>query len=1545
MDVKDILAFDRKNAENFEKLVNRYSQHRDSIVPFIGAGISAFAYHVWRRALIQIAEDARFQNEEFSLWVSEAGQIRDPHALELAAQKLSDELTEKVFRSYLFECFSPDKLATKEIQQAIPKSTAAILPELFRGPLVTTNFDHVIQEVYARSGIAIMTATPTNHETLRRALNHSTDETYVFMLHGDITETEGMVISAESYNRVYSASSDLKIMLTRIYSEKSMLFLGCSLQVDRTMELLEKTSTVGDQHFAIVACKPGQQDEMYRTLRRRMIWPILYEEGNYDSVPILLNELLKRTNPDAYLRFLDNQNRLNLWMDAIYSYQKNETLYKSLFGSGVFATELLPKAVINENGTSESLSLKEMISSTINSTKKHLYFVGPGGSGKTASMLYLWDCYLKEEQPCLFVPLGRLDTKQYGKRALAEWITQNVLIHFCVNLFDRNDTIYNMFLADIANSEIKSFTLILDGVNEMRQPDILLAMLEPWQTIASVKIIISSRDSDYLQLGNSNDYTHVELERLSYDTIKSFLLKKSIDLSKESLLSIELISLPQMLTLFAGISTVKRRFENACGLDWREHNSTTDIIHNYFECQIAELVYEKQMCPLLHAQVLIRYVLPKLVWAMRIKGGNSIKQEEIRNTITSIIQTVKSDEDNLPLILDEACGYSLEISATSISYLLKQLHFFTKGDKNKYFVIHQNYFDYLVKAYWLIIAEDTIARRCLFENCWIEQIIPSTALEYISNTTGSRGHSDYSIICDFWETLRGRTIRESDLSIHNCLRVFRFINNNNLSVIDFSNMDLSNTSFSGALLSDGTHSASFMKSIISERTFAPTGHHAAIMQVFFLPNDNNHLYAKDLYDNVGVYDLTTDRKIDSFSALNNGLTGDVLYSFSSPEIFAVPDISNSFLGKHINGIKYYNKSDKSVSYVRRPRYNMFSTPCYIPSLKKWLMVVDKQQLVLSGEDRSSQEFLLQFNTKEQHSNWDISADSSTVLLTRICKNEVEDSYTEEVYKINTESLDVICLYEGPILLGRSIRFLSDDGKILLLQRAPGCIEMIQVSDWSTIREFDTSSYGKGPYGSKFLISKDHQWIAAIKPADIEAKSTWYLFIWNVYISGSPMVYVCNDIISSFCFSNDNRSVIIGLFDGSIDEVFLMTGTRHRIANGYRVDLELFNVNGELLVKRSDGSYQKWDYLNGKVQGARTHFAFPGLREYKVSYSGKVWYRLNENGLLDFFDPEKNEKARNEGEVFEIISNEVNEHIICLHYNQNDLDVVTGCIVDLRNGILSISNRVDISISHLGHIRGELKSVCLTEDMNFCIILWENQDDEALRVMKQGKASVLIWNIKDHCIVINQELPEIKTVYVGERCAIHNWGPSVIICFYHSLRAFTIDLRDPIINELKLLSSESGVIILSSRDFSEIRGLSRHKPGTDSLNLPKTMAIAPDGTVFAATDGHYPHEDIDSSFDKVNDSLVMGIHPGDILCSAIVASNAFAVGCYNGILLMFLSEGELCKGKINQTICFNESDYRMYSLCTFHTSSGTIGVVAQKDDTMYAWTKFNCYSMP
>ena len=303
MTFQEIMDFSAVNRENFDCLKQQLQGNH--ILPVIGAGLSYPIYPLWSDLLKRIAADSspKGKKQVYSM-LSKAYLETHTSAFEDAAGLLLKDWGKKAFCKRLQNAFSPSDLYKPDNQELLQRMSVSVLPELFsNNMLLTTNYDHVIEECYRQKGLCLSHGDALDHEKITHWLRMSIGRPLLIKLHGDADKMETTaILDPQSYDAAYEENSDLVQTLRQSFQQKCILFLGCSLQRDRTMTILEDVSAPGISHFTVFASSPQRQkqQELIRRLGNRCIFPILYPDGKHDCVRVILEELLRQTAPDRY---------------------------------------------------------------------------------------------------------------------------------------------------------------------------------------------------------------------------------------------------------------------------------------------------------------------------------------------------------------------------------------------------------------------------------------------------------------------------------------------------------------------------------------------------------------------------------------------------------------------------------------------------------------------------------------------------------------------------------------------------------------------------------------------------------------------------------------------------------------------------------------------------------------------------------------------------------------------------------------------------------------------------------------------------------------------------------------------------------------------------------------------------------------------------------------------------------------------------------------------------------------------------------------------
>lgn len=273
--------FDNRN--RFEQLKKGFKS--GATIPFIGAGMSVpSGYPGWTAFLYQLCEESHVQKEELDRLLG-AGDY------EQAAQVLHDDLGAALFNENLEGVFSSEKEITGVIHY---------LPLLFPATtVITTNYDRLLERVYkgVNYGFDATKYGKSLSEVVRLMVNGSR---MLLKLHGECDQVADRVLLKAEYEAAYADGAVVSDFFSRVLFAKSMLFLGCSLCTDRTIEnmvamVTKHRAETLPRHYAFLELKEAD-DRVARKkeLAAANIFPIWYSEGEHDeSIEALFVKLME----------------------------------------------------------------------------------------------------------------------------------------------------------------------------------------------------------------------------------------------------------------------------------------------------------------------------------------------------------------------------------------------------------------------------------------------------------------------------------------------------------------------------------------------------------------------------------------------------------------------------------------------------------------------------------------------------------------------------------------------------------------------------------------------------------------------------------------------------------------------------------------------------------------------------------------------------------------------------------------------------------------------------------------------------------------------------------------------------------------------------------------------------------------------------------------------------------------------------------------------------------------------------------------------------
>lgn len=267
--------------DRFGKLKEVYA--RGAVVPFVGAGLSiSSGYPGWTAFLKQHIRETAIDPGEFDQILC-AGQYEE------AAQRLADALG-PAFNEAVENAFGRSRDISGCVQ---------LLPHVFDSCVITTNFDDVTKRCYEAAGKPF--SEELSGERSRELPRKLAEGKRVLLkLHGTSTSPRGRILTAAEYQEHYGDGEELQRAIEAICS-KTLLFVGCSLTVDRTLTAMKAFVQANGhdniaRHYAFLPVPGSDAERIARrdALSECNVYPIWYPVGTHDeSIEALLLTLME----------------------------------------------------------------------------------------------------------------------------------------------------------------------------------------------------------------------------------------------------------------------------------------------------------------------------------------------------------------------------------------------------------------------------------------------------------------------------------------------------------------------------------------------------------------------------------------------------------------------------------------------------------------------------------------------------------------------------------------------------------------------------------------------------------------------------------------------------------------------------------------------------------------------------------------------------------------------------------------------------------------------------------------------------------------------------------------------------------------------------------------------------------------------------------------------------------------------------------------------------------------------------------------------------
>ena len=271
-----------RNELRFDQLVGYLLE--ETVVPFIGAGVSvAGGFPTWKDHLRKQGKTAG-----------------------MAAVVIEDHLAKGEFETIIetIEATRGADVFAQEIRDAFSKTgkLEAItlrITELFKDTLITTNYDRLLEQAFdIGPGEEVQVINSTNAMNARDPAKIA-----IIKLHGDVRSPASCILGKRQYDQAYGETSlDLTRPIPKLlqyhYTTSNLLFIGCSLNNDRTIQVFSavkedrKAKSMIDlpQHFSIEQAPEtvGELETRNAALLKLGITPIWFPKGDFTKVEAIL---------------------------------------------------------------------------------------------------------------------------------------------------------------------------------------------------------------------------------------------------------------------------------------------------------------------------------------------------------------------------------------------------------------------------------------------------------------------------------------------------------------------------------------------------------------------------------------------------------------------------------------------------------------------------------------------------------------------------------------------------------------------------------------------------------------------------------------------------------------------------------------------------------------------------------------------------------------------------------------------------------------------------------------------------------------------------------------------------------------------------------------------------------------------------------------------------------------------------------------------------------------------------------------------------------
>lgn len=470
--------------------------------------------------------------------------------------------------------------------------------------------------------------------------------------------------------------------------------------------------------------------------------------------------------------------------------------------------------------------------------KNNLVLIGEGGIGKTATML--GTCLELSEKKVLavYIPLRSLN----GKGIFS--YTREIIFareqRLCEKLME---------ICEKSDSRYPRVCFLLDGFNELRveDKDKMTEEIRSLEECCNTQIVISSRrtldEDEYYEFLSGR----VTMMRLPWERVKSYLLQKKIAVPEQEKVS-EILGIPLMLKLYIQIKSQKREdriyMEQNPLYRWHKNmERPVDLLWNYIQCQILNASKNEPKGEYTRYDFVVaaEFIAPFLAREMNQVRSYSVSEKEVDDWIRKGVNYLREAsclKERIGKIERQTGTVSVSgdyLNPSRIFFVLsKRLNLLKRNEEEVAFA-HQDFQDILNYIY----IEDSFlySDEPFYRGAFTDSKLPYDLITIMEKQWGTKK------VQKLWEDFKFNRELSGKYGIYNILELIKRRQNNDLSNMDFSGMNLQNASLSGTVLSTEKSHASFKDAVIGTDIFSSGGHSAPVTSVAFEPSGGKFVSA------------------------------------------------------------------------------------------------------------------------------------------------------------------------------------------------------------------------------------------------------------------------------------------------------------------------------------------------------------------------------------------------------------------------------------------------------------------------------------------------------------------------------------------------------------------------------------------------------------------------------------------------------------------------------------------------------------------------------